>query len=192
MRDLSRLLREVADLYSQLQDALVPGGNRAPGDPGGSPDPVASPAPARLDVIEQRHLLLRGLRWWCDAVDPDLERTYVIGNDVARMCDYLIRWAHVMAPEDVETLAGNLQDWINGALPLVGSPSERRVSLPPGAEAQVVPVHEAAKLLGVTVRTIRRRTPDRADGMVKLGDALSESDLCVHALWARTCALCGA
>lgn len=42
----------------------------------------------------------------------------------------------------------------------------------PAAADQQVPVHVAAELAGVTVRTIQRRTGARDSGQVRLGDAL--------------------
>lgn len=189
---LERLLGEVPLLYAQLEDALLPGRNRDPDEPAGSPDPLAKPAPARLDVIDIRHLLVRGLRWWVDALRSSVEAPLpILGDSVPGMCAWLLANVHEFELEDQRGLAGNLQEWIGSALPLVGAPErDRVVPLPRAAAAQVVPVHEAATLLGVTPRTIRRRTPARADGLVRLEDALSDADRCTHGLWERTCSLC--
>lgn len=55
-----------------------------------------------------------------------------------------------------------------------GCASRWEVTELPGALDVVVPVGVAAQLLGVTERTVQRRSGDaRADGMVRLGDAVN-------------------
>lgn len=185
---LTELLRLIPSVYADLESALIPGKGVSDDSGVRSSDPLHRPATANLDVIDHRHLLLRGLRWWCDAVDPDLERTYVIGNDVGRMCDYLLRWGHVMADEDRDEMQQQLGDWWAKAGAMQQVPADgmdvwaylSTRDLPAGAEEQRLRVADAARVLGCTVRTIQRRVPAgaREGGMVRLGDAIPRCDRC--------------
>jgi hypothetical protein len=143
-------------------------------------------------VTEHRHKLLRGLRWWVDAVvDPD-ERRFVVGlgDSPARMCALLLANVGGMADEDQDTLRENLWEWVGEAMPMVGKVSAPVPALPREALDQRVPVHVAAKALGVSVSTVKRRTPDtREAGTVLLREAAGP--LCVlHDLPPAWCAHC--
>lgn len=188
MTPLSELLARVPVVYGLLQDALVPGGGggydgeRVSGGGGEPPK-----APANLEVAEHRHTLLRGLRWWVDAVVDGWPGK--VGDSPTHMCALLLAHLHVMAPEDQAELQTNLWDWLGGAMPLVGkvsTPTPPR--LPLEALDRRVPVHVAAEVLGVSVRTVQRRAP-RADGTVVLREAAGplcdQSDL--PAPWCDHC-----
>lgn len=179
---LENLMREVASTYLQLAEAALPGRTGEPSDT--SPDPRNRPAPGRLPVMEHRHKLLRGLRWWVDAVRDPEEQTRV-GESVPHMCAWLLAHEGDLAPEDREEMTKNLNDWVSKAWGLVGPLEQLAVELPAGAEDQVVPVHVAAQVLGVSVSTVKRRAP-RVGGMVRLGDAMR----CDHWLPHGQCALC--
>lgn len=183
-RTLPELLARVPAVYEQLQEALVPGGG---GDGPRGPRAVHPNAPARLDVIDHRHQLVRGLRWWVDAVD-DGTSPLPVGESVSRMCAWLIANLHHMDANDLATLRGNLWDWEGDAMPMVGTVETPTPALPRAALDQVVPVHVAAEALGVSVSTVKRRAP-REGGMVKLADAAGPlcevSDL--PALWCAHC-----
>jgi hypothetical protein len=187
---LADLLAKVPAVYDQLEDAMVPGGGSGDGMPTG-PRSVHPNAPARLDVIDHRHQLLRGLRWWVDAVD-DGASPLPVGESVARMCAWLIANLHHMADDDLMELRENLWEWVGDAMPMVGKVEAPKVpALPLEALDRVVPVHVAAKALGVSVDTVQRRATREA-GMVKLSDAAGplcpQSDL--PAAWcAHCCAL---
>jgi hypothetical protein len=187
---LAELLAKVPAVYDQLEGAMVPGGGAGDGMPTG-PRSVHPNAPARLDVIDHRHQLLRGLRWWVDAVQDVTVagKGRTLSESPARMCAVLLHHLPDMAAEDRATLRGNLWDWIGDAMPMVGKVEAPKVpALPLEALDRVVPVHVAAKALGVSVRTVRRRAP-RTAGMVKLSDAAGplcpQSDL--PATWCDHC-----
>lgn len=184
MTPLDRLLVRVPAVYAELGHAMLPG--RAGGDgPAAAPDPVHRPAPGNLDAAEHRHVLVKGLRWWVDVVDHDGPR---VGDSVPKMCAVLLGHLHVLAPEDRETLQENLWDWIGGAMPLVGAVPTPEPPLPLEALDRRVPVHVAAKALGVSVSTVKRRA-DREAGTVLLRDAAGPA--CVMSdLPAAWCAHC--
>lgn len=163
-------LRRIPGVYRDLEDALVPGRS---GEPSGAPDPVHRPAPANLDVTEHRHRLVRGLRWWVDAVHPKDGRVPRVGEDVALMCGALLAAVPSMEPEDQAELHNNLRSWLVKAWQFMGDPEPTTVALPAAALDQRVRVADAARILGCTVRTIRRRVPieNRGGGMVLLREA---------------------
>lgn len=167
MSTLEQTLALVPAVYARLGDALTPG--RGTGE-GNTPDPRHKPAPARLDAVEHRHLLLRGLRWWVDAVDDGERRIVPVGASPARMCAFLLWSAPRMAAEDRAELHGQLTEWLAKAWPLVGDVPTPRPRLPLEALTRRVPVHVAAEALGVSVSTVKRRT-ERTDGTVVLKDA---------------------
>jgi hypothetical protein len=171
---LRRLLTEVPAVYAVLGEALVPGGGGGgDGMPRAPKDPLERPAPANLEVAEHRHKLLRGLRWWVDAVrDPDQELP-PIGHHATLMCAVLLGHLDAMAPEDHAELRTNLEDWLHDAYAVTGHRSRpaKALQLPEGAEDSMVRVADAARILGVSVRTIQRRAA-RTEGLVRLGDVL--------------------
>lgn len=188
MRPLEDLLVQVPAVYAELGHAMVPGRSGEP--PDSSPDPRHRPPPARLEVTEHRHLLVKGLRWWVDVLREwvDVPR---LGDSPARMCAVILANLGVLEPEDRETLRANLWDWVGDAMPLVGlvaAPSAPM--LPAAALERHVPVHVAATALGVSVSTVQRRTlGKRHDGIVLLRDAAGV--LCVQSdLPAAWCAHC--
>lgn len=167
---LEQVLRQVPGVYRDLEDALIPGRS---GEPSGPPDPVHKPAPANLNVTEHRHKLLRGLRWWVDAVHPKDGRVPRVGEDVALMCGALLAALPVMDDEDRATLHNNLRSWLVKAYVFMGDPEPTTVALPPAALDQRVRVADAARILGCTVRTVQRRVPAerRGGGLVLLREA---------------------
>ncbi|WP_408895914.1 hypothetical protein ACJ5H2_13435 [Nocardioides sp. R1-1] len=170
-------LRRIPGVYADLEDALVPGRSLEP--PDSSPDPRNRPAPAKLNVADHRHKLMRGLRWWVDAVHPREGKVPRVGQDVALMCGALLAALPVMEEEDRATLHSNLQEWLLRSWELLGDGGEVRVGLPAAAMDQRVRVADAARMLGCTVRTIQRRVPAerRPGGMVLLREVW-RCDLC--------------
>lgn len=184
---LTHRLHQVALVYDDLADAAAGMRSAAGGDgmPRGGRDPRDRPAPGNLEAMEHRHKLLRGLRWWVDAVREGGSRHRRMGDSPRNMCAFLYSQLDAMAPEDRAELDANLADWLAGAYPLLGdvdpAPTKATVPLPVEAYSQRMRVADAAAVLGCTVRTIQRRVPAdrRAGGMVVLGDA------------ARACRECG-
>lgn len=178
MRTLEELLLIIPTTYADLEAALIPA-SAARGDGGSMGDPLNRPAPARLDVIECRHVLLRGLRWWVDALD-DGASALPSASSVPGMCRWLSRSVGVMDPDDMATMHGQLDEWYGAAMSHRGAMEPKPVSLPSNASEQVVRVADAAALLGCTVRTIQRRVPadQRPGGMVKLYDAMPFCSVC--------------
>jgi hypothetical protein len=186
---LHRLLTEVPAVYAVLGEALVPGGGGGgDGMPRAPKDPLERPAPANLEVAEHRHKLLRGLRWWVDAVrdtpppagfigpatfTEHLATLPPVGSSISGLCAMLLAHLHVMAPEDHAELRSNLEDWLHDAYAVTGHRSRpaKALQLPEGAEDSMVRVADAARILGVSVRTIQRRAA-RTEGLVRLGDVL--------------------
>lgn len=175
---LERLLARVPGVYEDLVDAALPARGGEPSDR--SPDPREKPAPGNLSVMELRHKLVRGLRWWVDAVDDGTEGGGPVGESVARMAAYLLHHSPVMAPEDKAELQANLTDWLTEAWEFMGAPDPVHVDLPDAAYEQRVRVADAARILGCTVRTIQRRVPTerRPGGMVSLADAVGRCGQC--------------
>lgn len=193
--NLTELLQRVPGVYDDLQHAhAVKVGE--PSEQIAHADPESSP-PGKLAVIEHRHKLVRVLRWWVDAVrDPD-DKTPPVGESVGRMVLFLTTHLERMAAEDRTELRNELGDWRRHAWKLMDPApmtAEERLGwmLPPDTPQQIVPVHVAAKLLGVTTQTIRNRSPRKTTGKVKVEDVLTKEDLCVHDLWVRCCTECGA
>jgi hypothetical protein len=157
-RTVRDLLEQCPRVWSDLGTALVP--LRASEPPDSSPDPRNRPTPARLDVLEHRVLLLRGLRWWVDAVmDPDEARRLPAGTSEspARLCALLLHHLGVMSPEDREQLREQLATWLWDAYPFMGKPEPVAKPLPADAMDRLVPLGVAAKVLGLSLSTIRRR-----------------------------------
>lgn len=179
----------VPAVYAELGEALLPARWGEP--PDSSPDPRHRPPPARLEVTEHRHLLLKGLRWWVDAVQDVtvVGKGRTVGESVPRMCATLLHYLPNMAAEDQETLQANLWEWVGGAMPLVGKVPAPVAPLPVEALDRVVPVHVAAEALGVSVSTVQRRSPGRVGGRVKLSEVAGPlcelSDL--PAAWCGQC-----
>lgn len=184
------VLLRVPYVYAELALSLVPGAPAPDGERVAGGGSVTPPAPANLDVADHRHQLVRGLRWWVDAVRDD-DTPPRLGESVSRMAVYMVSVLPAMAAEDVAMLHENLMDWLYAAYPHMGKVEAPTapVRLPLGAEDQLVSVKVAAQVLGVTTRTIQRRVPDRANGVVRLGDAMRT---CVHDLLVGSCADCAA
>lgn len=211
--DLARLLLQSAQLYADLADALtgVRTGEDADRVSGGS---VEAPLPVDTAVVDHRHLLVRGLRYWC-ARKPRCESGVL--ETVPAMVAHLIGHLPDMDAEARTELRSNLLDWrhgvtkvtsgprLRGKLPLPAScpnatnelwnctgtvtlllPADKRrkpwlecdvckarleVAELPQAADTLLPVHEAAALLDVSVRTVQRRAA-RDSGYVRLGDLL--------------------
>lgn len=199
MTGLPELLARAASVHADLIDAALPG--RA-GDPDERPavDPTRKPAPGDLGVMEHRHQLVRGLRWWVDAVRDPGEHTQV-GHDVALMARWLAGHVHVMAAEDRAELDANLSAWLVKAAGIMGAPNTPR-SAEGSAEA-------LAERLGVPVRTVQARLeavaphvcpecsrhfkgPQGLGGHRKRTHGVrgTAEDRCMHDLRARDCALC--
>jgi hypothetical protein len=106
------------------------------------------------------------------------------------MCAILLGHLHLMADEDQDTLRENLWEWVGDAMPMVGKVSAPVPSLPREVLDRRVPVHVAAKALGVSVSTVKRRTPEtRESGTVLLREAAGP--LCLmHDLPPAWCAHC--
>lgn len=187
MLTLTDLLARIPAVYEDLTDAHRVRMGTGEKVSGGDKDRT----PGNLSVMEHRHKLPRILWWWVDAIH-DGEEVKPSSSDVRSMCGWLSARVRVMDAEDASEFRGELYGWRDQAYRLIDpTPPEKGElrTLPVETVEAYVPVHEAAKLLGCTVRTIQRRAP-RAGGTVRLGDALTESDLCTHGLWVRTCTLC--
>ena len=189
MRPLEVVLATIPEVYAELEAALVPGGGGTGGDRVSGGTRVTAPDPARLDVIDHRHLLLRGLRWWVDAVRETGAPTPRVGASPARMCAYL-RWAApAMDPADRADMTQQLSDWLWAAYPHVGRVDAGTLPvLPVESLDAVVPQSVAAKALGVHATTILRRAGGKG-GPVKLSDVAGpecvQSDL--PAAWCAHC-----
>lgn len=192
--NLADLLQVVPGLYEDLEDAALARAKGEPGERRGSGDPRSSPAPGRVEVMEHRHELLRGLRWWVDAVAPNpADRPTIVGGNVTAMCRLLTKHLPAMAPEDRAELRANLDAWRVRAWRLM-DPAPREAGdlgpvLPPQAAEVYVPKRTAAQMLGCSVDTVERRA-GRVKGDVRVADLLRPLDLCRHDLWLRTCAEC--
>ena len=171
---LAELLAQCAGLYDDLLDAAPPVKTGEPLDY--SPDPRSKPTPGRLGVIDHRHELVRGLRWWVDAVREDSTR---VGESVHAMTAYLCGMVWAMAPEDRDTLTERLTGWRRTAWRLADRHDDQAVEfdLPPEAYARVVPQKTAAQVFGVPVSTIWRRNGGKG-GPVKLGDVAPRCGHC--------------
>jgi hypothetical protein len=155
-------------MYDDLEDAAL----ARSGEPSDrSPDPRESPAPGRLDVMEHRHELVRGLRWWVDAVHDGDEGTPDLSSPGA-MAWWLQTRLVVMAAEDRAELADNLSRWLRRAWQLADpTPMEpgELFALPAEARGAVLPYRAAAKVLRVDPTTVLRRNGGKG-GMVRLED----------------------
>jgi hypothetical protein len=180
---LRRLLVLVPEVYGELQTAAVPGRSAEPPD---SRDPREKPAPGNLTVMEHRHKLVRGLRWWVDAVRDPGEHTEV-AHSPARMGAWLLGHLGVMATEDQAELQDNLEQWLAAAWPLVGDVNPPRPVLPVTALDQRVSVKVAAEAVGVSRQTIYARATPEA-GLVLLREVAGPP--CLHDLPLACCAEC--
>jgi len=176
---LDQLLAAIPGVYDDLVDGALPVRTGEPSDR--SPDPREKPAPGRLDVMEHRHQLVRGLRYWSARAQAELELTTNgrVGQDVTRACAWLATLSPDLARETRDELGRNLAEWLGTAWGHLGDPDPAPsvpAGLPAGAAEQVVRVADAAKLLGCSVRTIQRRVPaeQRTGGHVRLGDAMDQ------------------
>lgn len=185
MIPLANLLERVPAVYAELGHALLPGRSGEPSDT--SPDPRHRPAPARLEVTDHRHKLVRGLRWWVDVIAADTR--VPVGESVPRMCAVILANLHVLEDEDAAELQANLWEWIGDAMPLVGAvPTPKAPALPREALDRVVPQSVAAAALDVHPTTILRRAGGKG-GPVKLADVAGP--LCVMSdLPLKWCAHC--
>lgn len=167
---LRSLLLSIPALYAELNDSALPQRTGEPTERRATGDPLASPAPGRIDVMEHRHRLLRGLRWWVDAVrDPD-DPSMPAGDSPAAMCAWLVAELPNMAPEDMEELSRNLSRWRDEAWRLIDVPDpDRPFVLPPEATGALVPQAVAARALGVPVSTVWRRNGGKG-GPVRIAD----------------------
>lgn len=225
-RKARQLAVRVAETHADLADALVPGttgGHAERVSGGGRGDD--RPAPANLQVIEHRHQLLAGLRYWLARTEqpPWAPAPTGCGTNPALAAQTLCERLDRMSDDDVTELSDNLGAWLHrarvltdtpalrGTIPLGACPNrdeldtadavwtcpgtvhamlpmDRRapvyvrchecgtrweVAELPQAADQLVSVHVAAELAGVSVRTVQRRTPTRDSGLVRLGDALT-------------------
>lgn len=169
MKPLEVVLATIPEVYAELEAALVPGGGGTGGDRVSGGTRVSAPDPARLDVIDHRHLLVRGLRWWVDAVRED-GKWLAVGHSPALMCAVLLDTLPDMAPEDRAAMHEQLSDWLWAAYPHVGRVDAGTLPVLPVESLQaVVPQSVAAKALGVHVTTILRRAGGKG-GPVKLSD----------------------
>lgn len=166
MTTLEVALATVPVVYAELEAALVPGGGGG-GERVSGGTRTAPADPARLEVVEHRHKLLRGLRWWVDAVADDTP--HYVGDSPARMCVVILDNLRHMDPDDRAELRANLDDWLHDAYPHVGVVEQPRGVLPLEALSRVVPQSVAAKALGVHPTTVLRRAGG-VGGPVKLAD----------------------
>ena len=167
MTPLQRQLATAASVYADLVDAALPGNAGDPNDRP-APDPTRKPAPGNLGVMEHRHELVRGLRWWVDAVRDPGEHTQV-GHDVTLMARWLAEHVDVMDETDARDLEAHLRRWLGKAAGIMGSPDSPPISLPVEAMDRVVSQRVAAEALGVPVSTVWRRA-GRQGGDVRLSD----------------------
>lgn len=191
--NLTELLHTIPTTYNALAESALPARS---GEPPQSSDPRAKPAPGRLEVMEHRHELVRGLRWWVDAVrDPDDTRR-VAASDVRWLCGYIAGHVDRMAAEDRDELTANLRTWRHKAWKIIDpTPLEAGevFALPAEAYRQRVPKSVAAKALRVSVDTIERRS-GRVPGDVLLADVAPKCGACgqVYGFCDHTrCELCG-
>lgn len=182
---LEQLLAMIPTVYVELGQVTVLTGSGGP--PDRSPDPRDKPIPANLSVVDHRHQLVRGLRWWVDAV-KDAPTAQPVGESVTHMCALLLHYAPGLESEDRDELTTNLRQWLHKADRMNNPPDDRPAPIPAEALSQRVPVHVAAKALGVSVSTVKRRTPGREAGQVLIRDAAGP--LCVHDLPPAWCAYC--
>jgi len=184
------VLATIPEVYAELEAALVPGGGGPGGDRVSGGTRVTAPDPARLDVIDHRHLLLRGLRWWVDAVQEG-GKYLGVGHSPALMCAVLLDNADAMDPDDRHAMHTQLSDWLWAAYPHVGRVDAGTLPvLPVESLDAVVPQSVAAKALGVHATTILRRAGGKG-GPVKLSDVAGPE--CVQStLPAAWCAHCRA
>lgn len=172
MTPLERCLRQVPGVYSELEQALLPGRS---GEPSGkAPDPIDRPAPGDMRVMEHRHKVVRGLRWWVDALHGSGSDVRV-GHSVPLMCLWLWQNRAALEAEDAEELTTNLREWLAESWEFLGAPEPTRVTIPLEAYGQTVTQAVAAKALGVSVSTVWRRAG--RGGPVVLGEVASR---CTH------------
>lgn len=179
MTPLERVLRQVPGVYAELEQALIPVRRIDPPDT--SPDPRDRPAPANLNVTDHRHKVVRGLRWWVDALHPKDGKAPRVGHSVALMCLWLWQHRTELEAEDAETLASNLREWVADSWEYLGAtPEPSKPTIPLEAYGQTVSQAVAAKALGVSVSTVWRRAG--RGGPVVLGEVATrcvECDLIV-------------
>lgn len=138
---LASLLTTTPPLYARLGDALVPGSTGDGGDRVSGATQVSQPAPARLDVAEHRHELVRGLTWWVARLDGTLRMTphtyrprpvLTSRGGVTGLCAWLA-YVTPSVPRHHTELAENLQAWQTKAQRFLTSDGPaRHVPLPAG------------------------------------------------------------
>lgn len=180
MRRLEDMLQTIPAVYVDLVDAALPQRVGEQQERRGGRDPREKPAPGDLSTIEHRHELVRGLRWWVDAVENDSRAR--VGQSVPAMCALLLSRLQVMAEDDLAQMRINLHVWLNRAWSMLDrTPREAGETLLDRVPMdQSVRVADAATLLGCTVRTIQRRVPleHRPAGMLELWRALPDCPVC--------------
>ena len=175
MSPLERCLRRIPGVYAELERALIPVRRIDPPDT--SPDPRDRPAPANLNVTDHRHKVVRGLRWWVDALHPKDGAAPRVGHSVALMCLWLVQHLDALEAEDAETLATNLREWLYDSWEFMGDPEPTKPpAIPLEAYGQTVSQAVAAKALGVSVSTVWRRAG--RGGPVVLGEVATRCALC--------------
>lgn len=177
MRNLTYLLQQVCETYEDLEDALVPSGSHPLSGEGGGGGgtKVDAPLPVDVAVVEHRHKLVRGLRWYCASVTRSGDPVETVPAMAAALL------AAPVIPE-ADQLATDLRAWLARSYRFLGAaePRSTPLVLPDGAGDHRVRVADAARLLACSVRTIQRRVPaeHRSDGTLELWRALPDCPRC--------------
>ncbi len=102
-----RLVSSLATIRDLWDEMLTPPANR-PGNKGGGgvllDDHAESDAdtPRMIRIVDTRHTVTATLNAWCRVAveDHDVEHHIPGGHDVPGMCDFLTRWAYLLAEHD--------------------------------------------------------------------------------------------